>query len=404
LFFQPNSLSKSNFKPYVQTFFIPTRIQKMSSFRPFLVRLYWGGKVSHLNGVVTCDESTYTSSFIVPCNSMSYSELVDVIYNHVQLDRDSFSLKLLLYYTFQGIPANSYLFGEDGVNMLYYLAATELNFIGEIFVNWEPKNSIQPTRTIDLMHGFIAPQSHDYQIGAVSSYMNPENHIVQQPINDDAAHDVPNLEHNSEKDDTEDSEVSPSEDDSGDEVMLPPPLEQYNSGICQGFVAALLEDYDEAAELRDSELPDFDNEDVMDVWNPKANKIRVGMFFKSKDELVCAVRNWNVANNKECIVVETRPRVWRAKCYTHNPKYNDAFPNAPSCRWVASACLKKNQYMWQLTKWVDKHNCYGTVVRNNNRCLRSKDVAMRISKAIQKDISFPRETKIIRSPVELKEI
>ncbi|KAI3805640.1 hypothetical protein L1987_28200 [Smallanthus sonchifolius] len=365
----------------------------MSSFSPFIVKLYWGGQVSFVNGVIICDESTLTSSFFVRYDSMSYVELVDTIYNHVQLDRNSYSLKLVLYYTFQGVHASSYLSDEEGVSMLYFLAANEVNYFGQIFVSQVPKVTIQHESFMELMRGFCAPQSNDYEVGA-STYTNLENPTLDQHIDDEE--DLNSLNSESENGDTEDSEVPPSDDDSGDEVILPQSSEEYNSGIYQGFPTGPVEAYDEVAELRTAELPYFDNEDQMDIWNPESNQIRVGMFFHSKKEVVNAVLSWNVACNREVIVTETRKTCWRAKCYTKAPKYNEPLPNTPPCRWAASACLKKNQHMWQLTKWVAAHNCYGTVQRNNNRCLRSKDVAFHISSAVQADISFPvKQVKVL---------
>ncbi|KAL8233962.1 hypothetical protein R6Q59_020062 [Mikania micrantha] len=55
------------------------------------------------------------------------------------------NVNLVLYYTFQGVTLTSYLFGYESVNMLYYLAAIQIDFIGDIFVTWDPKITIQPT-------------------------------------------------------------------------------------------------------------------------------------------------------------------------------------------------------------------------------------------------------------------
>ncbi|KAL8256176.1 hypothetical protein R6Q59_031243 [Mikania micrantha] len=57
---------------------------------------------------------------------------------------------------------------------------------------------------------------------------------------------------------------------------------QYEAGFSQGPVLHSNDD----EQLEDYELPDFDVEDDMDVWNEAANEIRVGMYFKSKDEEV----------------------------------------------------------------------------------------------------------------------
>ncbi|KAL8201955.1 hypothetical protein R6Q57_011102 [Mikania cordata] len=221
---------------------------------------------------------------------------------------------------------------------------------------------------MDLLRGFSASQSY---VGEMGSPTHVDNQLIfQQPADEeqedvdeeleDADEEIQHEDDTHEDGDTEDSEVPPSDSESEDEFILPQSSKQHHTGVYQGFSNGPTEDYDEVVELRDCQLPDFDDEDHMDIWNPNANQIRVGMFFKT-EEVVCAVRQWNVACNREIIVSESRPNVWQAKCYTRSKKYSDPLPNTPSCRWVASACQKKNQNMWQLTKWVDTHNCYGTV-------------------------------------------
>ncbi|KAD4887967.1 hypothetical protein E3N88_20040 [Mikania micrantha] len=265
----------------------------MSSYRPFIVKLYWGGKVSNIGGVISIDENTLTSSFIVRNDSMSYNELLDIVCSHVQIDRATVNVNLVLYYTFQGVPLTSNLFGDEGVNMLYYLAAHQINFIGDIFVTWEPKIIFQQTSMMDLLRGFSASQSY---VGEMGSPTHVDNQLLyQQPADEeqeDADEDLEDadedLEDAQEDGETEDSEVPPSDSESDDEFLLPQSSEQYHTGVYQGFCNGPSEDYDEVAELRDCQLPDFDDEDVMDIWNPNANLIRVGMFFKTKDEVWCA--------------------------------------------------------------------------------------------------------------------
>ncbi|KAC9501778.1 hypothetical protein E3N88_45728 [Mikania micrantha] len=304
---------------------------------------------------------------------MSYNELLDIVCSHVQIDRATVNVNLVLYYTFQGVPLTSNLFGDEGVNMLYYLAASQINFIADIFVTWDPKIVIQPTSMMDLLRGFSASQSYVSEMGSPTHVDNQL--IFQQPADEeqedadekleDADEEIQDEDDTQEDGDTEDSEV--------------PPSDRFSNGPT--------EDYDEAVELRDCQLPDYDDEDHMDIWNPNANQIRVGMFFKKNEAVVCVVRQWNVACNREIIVSESRPNVWRPNA-TQEVKNTVIHFQHPLMSLGCKCMSKKNQYMWQLTKWVDTHNCYGTVVRNNNRCLKSKDVAAHISRLIQSDISL----------------
>ncbi|KAD6120287.1 hypothetical protein E3N88_11558 [Mikania micrantha] len=277
----------------------------MSSYRPFIVKLYWGGKVSNIGGVISIDENTLTSSFIVRTDSMSYNELLDIVCSHVQIDRATVNVNLVLYYTFQGVPLTSNLFGDEGVN----ITAAE-----------------------------------------------------EQPDADEELEDA-DEEIQQEEDETEDSEVPPSDSESDDEFILPHSSEQYHTGVYQGFCNGPTEDYDEVAELRDCQLPDFDDEDYMDIWNPNANQIRVGMFFKTKEEVVCAVRQWNVACNREIIVSESRPSVWR--------------PNATQ-EVKNTVTTSKHPFM--------SLGCNGA---QQQPLFKIKDVAAHISRLIQSDISLP---------------
>ncbi|KAD1943845.1 hypothetical protein E3N88_42110 [Mikania micrantha] len=84
----------------------------MSSFQPFLVKLYWNGETSYVNGVVDYDESTLTTSFIIRYR-ITYQQLVDEVCNHVQIVRESSQL--------YGPPAwfsSSYAAGVDNTTAL----------------------------------------------------------------------------------------------------------------------------------------------------------------------------------------------------------------------------------------------------------------------------------------------
>ncbi|KAL8216449.1 hypothetical protein R6Q57_023286 [Mikania cordata] len=142
---------------------------------------------------------------------------------------------------------------------------------------------------MDLLRGFSASQSY---VGEMGSPTHVDNQLIyQQPADEeqDADEELEDadeeLEDAQEDGETEDSEVPPSDSESDDEFLLFQSSEQYHTGVYQGFCNGPTEDYDEVAELRDCQLPDFDDEDDMDIWNPNANQIRVAMFFKTKEEV-----------------------------------------------------------------------------------------------------------------------
>ncbi|KAL8216698.1 hypothetical protein R6Q57_023535 [Mikania cordata] len=123
----------------------------MSSFQQFLVKLYWNGETSYVNGVVDYDESTLTTSFIIRYR-ITYQQLVDEVCNHVQIIRESSQVNLLLYYSFQGFSESSFLVGEESMNMLYFLNV--VNFMAHIKVNCRSFILSHHSSCMDLLRGF----------------------------------------------------------------------------------------------------------------------------------------------------------------------------------------------------------------------------------------------------------
>jgi len=364
----------------------------MSNFTPFLVRLYWGGETSYENGVVRFDPSTLQSSFIVYDSSMSYEDFLSMIYNHTQVDRATHRLKLLLYYTFQGVHATANLHGNEGMAMLCWLTMNVVNFVAEIKVSWETFNETNhPPGYMNLLLDFgndndIGSQGFDQDVAP--TYNTNEGTGFQNSSSE-------------EVDNSEDSEEPPSDNESGDEVPLPLSPARYSAGIYEGFPTGPMEPYDEVEELRDAAQPDFDDKDHMDVFNPRLipTEIRVGMYFKDKRQVIGAIRKWSVECNREFFVKDSRPSCWTAICYTAKKNF-ESLPNTQPCRWVASASKTKILQMWKLKVWTSAHTCYSTVVQNNTRCLRSTDVAEHIMHLVKANVSIP--VKYIQSHIKEK--
>ncbi|KAD4889160.1 hypothetical protein E3N88_21233 [Mikania micrantha] len=298
-------------------------------FSPILVQLYWGGNVSYQNGSISYDASTRSTTVIIR-EKISYEAFIDLIFKHLQVENEFYQLKLKFYYTFQGFSQCSEIFNDSSMEVLYYLATTGGNFHADVYVNIEPTMSIQQTSCMDLLRGFNVAEGHQQQM---YSY---EYNTSQVQVDCNMATSG-NIDGESESEEcpesTEESEVYQSDNESTYD----------DNGV-------------EEHELRDYEAADFDDDDEMDIWNEESREVRIGMYFRSKDERMHAVRLWNLDRNRE---------------------------------WYVSASKKSNDHLWRIVRWVEGHNCYGTVVRNNNRCLKSRDIATIIIHAIREDIAYP---------------
>ncbi|XP_035844103.1 uncharacterized protein LOC118490523 [Helianthus annuus] len=126
----------------------------------------------------------------------------------------------------------------------------------------------------------------------------------------------------------------------------------------------------------------------MDIWNPKSKQIRLGMFFKSKQDVDLAVREWNIRRGREIFVVDSKPTLYKVKCYTRNKNYKNPFLVLLFVNGVQPHQSKNSNTCGRLPTGAPAHSCYSTVVRNNNRCLRSKDIGANILPQIRTDIAF----------------
>nr|XP_043639110.1 uncharacterized protein LOC122610182 [Erigeron canadensis] len=115
--------------------------------------------------------------------------------------------------------------------------------------------------------------------------------------------------------------------------------------------------------------------------------IEKGMFFQSKAELVHAVRLWNIRENRELIVMDTRPTFWKAQCMTRGKNYRGVMDRVP-CRWVVVGSNRNRLGLFQITKWVESHNCYGEVRSNNNRCMTASMIASEYVSQVREDLTL----------------
>ncbi|KAD3066408.1 hypothetical protein E3N88_34288 [Mikania micrantha] len=239
----------------------------MSSFQPFLVKLYWNGETSYVNGVVDYDEATLTTSFIIRYR-ITYQQLVDEVYNHVQIVRQNSQVNLLLYYSFQGFSESSFLVGEESMNMLYFLSENVVHFMAHIKVNWQSFILSQHSSCMDLLRGFSSSYAGGVDNTTALQDYNTEVGValLDQQVNEHYESDGFEHSEGHMTNESEESEFPPSNDESEGEGedQIPFSSEQYNSGVYQGFSQSF--DLNEPIEESDDNvLPDFDDEDHMDV-------------------------------------------------------------------------------------------------------------------------------------------
>ena len=112
------------------------------------------------------------------------------------------------------------------------------------------------------------------------------------------------------------------------------------------------------------------------------------MVFQSNVELVFAIRLWNIKENRELLIQDTRPSYWKAHCITRGKNYDGVLERFP-CLWTVTGSCRNKHGLWRITKWVDHHNFYRHVIGNNNRCLTSSLIASEIEVQVKQNIAFP---------------
>ncbi|XP_076888152.1 uncharacterized protein LOC143538478 [Bidens hawaiensis] len=202
----------------------------------------------------------------------------------------------------------------------------------------------------------------------------------------------------------EESEPDPSsvETTDVDDEIVHEFITQYNSTNIQALSHDTVNYSHDLDDLRAYEAPDFndgDTDEDMEVWNKAVPYVvRLGMYFENKDDVIFGVRSWNIECGKELYVVESKSAKRRARCNSTNPKCKTNYSRGPPCNWYVNAVKKKNDHMWQIIIWVNSHNCYGTVVGNNNISLKSRDIATRIIHNMREDIAY--SVKQIRASIK----
>ncbi|KAD3068429.1 hypothetical protein E3N88_36309 [Mikania micrantha] len=112
-------------------------------------------------------------------------------------------------------------------------------------------------------------------------------------------------------------------------------------------------------ELKAYAVNDSDDDDDMEIWDENyPARVGLGMYIRNKND----------------VMLES--------------KLQHKFTNGPPCNWYVYAVKRRNDHMWQIIRWVDSHNYYDTIVGNENRSLKSRDVATRILHNMREDLAY----------------
>ncbi|XP_023743043.2 uncharacterized protein LOC111891205 [Lactuca sativa] len=324
----------------------------MALNRPFMITLYWGDNVEYENGIIKGDESTMSASDIIR-QKIRYEQFQDLAYALVGVEKSSYKLNMSLCYQYSGRSNIAPLINDSTLDMLYYLAMTDENYWGQVCV--EIEKIVIPTNTslVDLLHNFEVP------------FPLPSDDRFEP--NNEFGFDDPNSECSSES-------LSHIEEDSDD--------------VSDKLVVDFMND---VGNIGDDVVENLEDNVHIDVWKETENKIRLGMQFESKQQVKNVVILWSISQNREFKVYEIKHNKWVAKCKTEvgEGESSSSMHHTQPCQWYIRAIKKKNNHMWQITRWVDEHNCFGSCISNNSRILNSRVIASYILHSIQKDVAYP---------------
>ncbi|KAC9741844.1 hypothetical protein R6Q59_012442 [Mikania micrantha] len=168
---------------------------------------------------------------------------------------------------------------------------------------------------MDLLQGFSGSYVIDVNptIVVKYNYLEVGVHVLNQQANDRCK--IDGFEH-LEVHMTKESEFIPSNDESEGENPVPLLSKQYNLGVFKGLSQGF-DPNDDTEDSADYVLLDFDDEDHMDACNKDSTEIRLGMYFNSKNDVMYAVRRWNVACNTEIYVAHRKPSLWKTQLHSH---------------------------------------------------------------------------------------
>ena len=363
-----------------------------SSFNPIVVQLVCDDCVSFVNGILQNADPSKRRSFPL-FQVMTYSQICDVTYSCFGISKQEFKLQLYLWYEFKGVPFRNLITDDNTLAMIYHLGEAQFE------VKFEPTFTNQLLALAQSQGIFQAQSQGIFQGSNDPEYKECDETNEDDEANEDDEDDVD--DHVEDEDDVDDhDEIAPMEHGSGNEAPYT------SDDTIDGYSVDGDVSGDEDQEGAHAQGPldqqqylniDDDNEDCLMpfnevqqdfvFWSRENNVIQKGMYFQSKAELVHAVRLWNIRENRELIVQDSKPHYWKAQCMTRGKNYRGVLDRVP-CMWVVVGSSKNKLGLFQITKWIERHNCYGEVTNNNNRCITTSMIASEIMAQVREDLTY----------------
>jgi len=263
-----------------------------SSFTPIMVQLIWDERVQFVNGFLVCHDISKRRTFPL-LNKISFQELCDFTYNCYGVSKQAFSLELFLWYEYNGQVFTNLITDDNTLGLVYFLGVAQFQ------VRFAPIQQASFTNqllNLTASQGLITPQNNEAVDEDVEGDDDEDDDVdVHDEDNvgfDDSADELP------ESDDDTLEGYSVDGDISGDEEDENVPHEQGPLTLTQ---------QNELDDGDDNIIPFNEVDEDFVYWSKETNVIQKGMVFRSKAELIYAVRLWNIRHNRELIVQDTRP-------------------------------------------------------------------------------------------------
>ncbi|XP_071939459.1 uncharacterized protein [Coffea arabica] len=145
--------------------------------------------------------------------------------------------------------------------------------------------------------------------------------------------------------------------------------------------------FSDLGSINDDDIKEEDGLERIVTFSEENNNIRLHMRFESKLQFSRVVRMLSINHNREFRVIESKSNTWFAKCKSsieRTPSTSTAL-SYPPCDWCVRTVKKRTHGMWQITKWINNHNCLGDMIRNNNTSLMASVISRHILRSIEDD-------------------
>ncbi|XP_073036545.1 uncharacterized protein [Primulina eburnea] len=128
-------------------------------------------------------------------------------------------------------------------------------------------------------------------------------------------------------------------------------------------------------------------------YNPEKGELHKNMVFRSKKELIAAVKDFSVrCVRREYRVVESTPTLWKVRCKNRS--------SSMDCGWGLRACLKANLGYFKITKYGDRHTCVSSHVGIDHKNLDKNMIASNLIGIVHCDPSC--EIKFVQQLIKDK--